>query len=75
MKIIIFILALVCVFAFLEIFLSIFKFFIILSGISLIIFGFIVLLENIRNLYVVRESMYIPAIMILVGIVVLKIFS
>ena len=75
MKIIIFILALVCVFAFLEIFLSIFKFFIIVSGISLIIFGFIVLFENIRNLYVARESMYIPVIMILVGIVVLKIFS
>ena len=75
MEIIIFILAFVCVFAFLEIFLSVFKFFIILSGISLIIFGFIVFFENIRKLYVVRESMYIPAIMILVGIVVLKIFS
>ena len=75
MEIIIFILAFVCVFAFLEIFLSVFKFFILLSGISLIIFGFIVFFENIRNLYVVRESMYIPAIMILVGIVVLKIFS
>ena len=71
MGITIFILALVCVFAFFGIFFSILKFAIILSAISLIIFGVIMFGECIRNF---DRTIYTPIIIILVGIVLLKLF-
>ena len=73
MEIISFILALICVLTFLGIFFSIFKIVVIISAISLIIYGCAILFVSIKTPVLIGSSTSMPIIIILIGIILLKI--
>lgn len=73
MEMISFILALICVLTFLGIFFSIFKIVVIVSAISLIIYGLAILFVSIKTPVLIGSSTSMPIIIILIGIILLKI--